>query len=309
MKPKRSLAILVGIMLGYVGILIWMDATGGTVSALPRLLSVLPTVAALAMTSFLIRYLRWHWLLTRAGKGMGLARGLLPYFTGFAFTATPGKVGELVRIRYFVPHGVSPSRILATFVYERAADLVVVLALAALLVESGGVFAVAVGFVALFLGVLFVLALNARGMARMAAYARKHRQNRLARLLATVRGGISGCRIWMNPTDVAVVLLLGGLAWGITSYGFVLLVEQLGVLLPWSTAFAIYPLAMLAGAASMLPGGVGSTEVAIVALLVLHGASVGLATLAAIGIRVSTMWFAVVCGLVAIAILETRSGR
>ncbi len=63
---------------------------------------------------------------------------------------------------------------------------------------------------------------------------------------------------------------------------------------------------MLAGAASMLPGGIGSTEVAIIAMLSVFNAPLGSATLAAIGIRFATMWFAVVCGFVSVGLLEFK---
>jgi len=67
---------------------------------------------------------------------------------------------------------------------------------------------------------------------------------------------------------------------------------------------SIYPLSMLAGAASMLPGGVGSTEVTIVGLLSMHDVPIGLATLAAVGIRLSSLWFAVVCGFMSLLGME-----
>ncbi|MFZ3223540.1 MAG: lysylphosphatidylglycerol synthase domain-containing protein, partial [Rugosibacter sp.] len=93
-------------------------------------------------------------------------------------------------------------------------------------------------------------------------------------------------------------------AWGLTSLAFVYLLVQLKINLPILAAIAIYPLAMLAGAASMLPGGIGSVEATIVVVLSLYGVSVGVATLAAIGIRLATIWFSVVCGFIALAILE-----
>jgi uncharacterized membrane protein YbhN (UPF0104 family) len=54
----------------------------------------------------------------------------------------------------------------------------------------------------------------------------------------------------------------------------------------------------------MLPGGVGTTEVTLVALLSLFNVPLGTATLAAIGIRFTSMWFAVLCGLCAMAACE-----
>jgi len=83
----------------------------------------------------------------------------------------------------------------------------------------------------------------------------------------------------------------------------------MGVSVPALDAFAAYPLAMLAGAASMLPGGVGSTELAIVVSLARHGIGLETAALAAVGVRLSTLWFAILCGLVAIMLLESRAAR
>jgi uncharacterized protein (TIRG00374 family) len=82
------------------------------------------------------------------------------------------------------------------------------------------------------------------------------------------------------------------------------LLNDLGLSIKPLEAFTIYPLAMLAGAASMLPGGVGSTELSIVLLLGIYGVSVSIATIAAIGIRFTTIWFAVLTGFICLGIVE-----
>ena len=99
------------------------------------------------------------------------------------------------------------------------------------------------------------------------------------------------------------------MAWTLTSYGFMWLLGELGLSIHALEAFTIYPLAMLAGAASMLPGGVGSTELAIVLLLGVYGVSASVATIAAIGIRVATIWFAVLTGFICLGILEAWKSK
>ena len=54
----------------------------------------------------------------------------------------------------------------------------------------------------------------------------------------------------------------------------------------------------------MLPGGIGSTEAAIVSLLVASDVPIETATLAAIGMRIATLWGAIVWGLAALVWLE-----
>jgi len=69
--------------------------------------------------------------------------------------------------------------------------------------------------------------------------------------------------------DSAISLLLGIMAWGLTAASFAILLVWLDI--PLHSALAIYPLTMLAGAASMLPGGLGSTEATMVGLLAYMG--------------------------------------
>mgnify|MGYP005655108679 FL=1 len=105
---------------------------------------------------------------------------------------------------------------------------------------------------------------------------------------------------------MAVSLALGFLAWTALSIAFVLLLIYSDITIPIFTAISIYPLSMLSGAASMIPGGVGSTEATTVAILLFYKAPLTIAVVAAIGIRISTLWLSVFLGLVSIWIMERR---
>jgi hypothetical protein len=255
MKVKRALVGFGAITTFYLIALFWVDSNNQIFSELPKLLTTLPTLVGLSLLSYLVRYLRWYWLLVRAGNKINVVSGFLAYLAGFAFTATPGKVGELWRIRYLVPQGVPPWRVLAAFVYERAFDLMAVLLLSALAISRKDTFVFALGFVVIFLAGLGFAALNPAWLTRASAYLRFYQLKKLARICMTLRDGLSGCRIWATPLDVLVSMVLGVLAWSLTSFSFVWLLNHLGVSIPILSALAIYPLSMLAGAASMLPGG------------------------------------------------------
>jgi uncharacterized protein (TIRG00374 family) len=116
--------------------------------------------------------------------------------------------------------------------------------------------------------------------------------------------GFAHTAVWFNPLDVLVSLLTGSIAWGVASLAFVYLAGHLGFGLPPLLAISIYPIAMLAGAASMLPGGIGSTEAALVFLLVGLGVGLGSGILAAIGIRLASIWFATLLGMLAMTVME-----
>jgi uncharacterized protein (TIRG00374 family) len=288
----------------YLGALVVLDWRKQVFSGSQALWGFLPLMAGMSFSTYLLRYARWHWLLARAGHRTPVVSGLLAYLSGFAFTATPGKVGELVRIRYLLPMGVPPWKTLAAFVYERALDLLVLMVLASLATRRMDVLGLVLGLVGLFLGVLGWMAYRPALMGRVVVLLRRLGARRLARIARTLRDGVRGCVFWIRPLDVLVSLVLGTLAWGLTALSFVLLLLQLGAGVPVLAGLSIYPIAMLAGAVSMIPGGLASTEATLVALVTSHGASATLAALAAIGIRLATLWFAILCGLLAVVLLE-----
>ena len=54
----------------------------------------------------------------------------------------------------------------------------------------------------------------------------------------------------------------------------------------------------------MLPGGMGSTEATLVLLLKMDGVPVLVGALAAVGIRLVTLWFAMLIGMICFGFLE-----
>ena len=108
MKLKGSLIGFALITCLYLGLLIWLDARKQVFTHLPQLWQPLLAMMGMALASFMLRFARWQWLLSRLGHHPPLMYSFLAYLSGFVFTATPGKVGELVRIRYLSPAGVPP---------------------------------------------------------------------------------------------------------------------------------------------------------------------------------------------------------
>ena len=104
-------------------------------------------------------------------------------------------------------------------------------------------------------------------------------------------------------------MLAGSIAWGLTSAVFVGLCVGMGLPLDPVVAFGIYPLAMLIGALSFVPGGVGTTELAIVLMLNRLGISTADAIAVAVAARVVTLWYAILVGALAMPIAEFASRK
>ena len=301
---RQATFSLLFITCSYICVIFILDIKQNVFSEFLTLSLVLPVAMAITFVTFIFRFIRWHWLLLRAGHKLPTTSSFLAYLSGFALTATPGKIGELLRIRYFSQLGVRHQQIVSAFVFERAFDLVVVLLIASLAALQPGLLTLVGIFVLLIVTTVILLAKNPAWLGFVTIRLRAYKFRILSKLVKVLRDGLQGIHQWANPLDITVSFILGLIAWLLAAYAFVWITTSLEIDIPFITSLAIYPIAMLVGAASMLPGGIGSTEAATVALLTLLETPVTIATVAAIGIRIASLWFSIVCGLTAMLILE-----
>jgi uncharacterized protein (TIRG00374 family) len=306
MKVSRASIGLVLIFTCYIVLLWWGDRAYRVFDDLAPFFQLAPLVAVVSLVTYAIRFTRWHNLLRWAGYTTPWLHGFLAYLSGFAFTATPGKVGELARIRYLQPLGVQAKDVISVFILERTLDIVVVLLLSLMVAIHGSMFGLAFAFVVCFVGIVGGLAIYGRALEPVSLWLTRLKMLRLARGLDNLRHAFIGLRRWSH-IQWLISFALGLCAWLLTALSFVIVLHGLGIGVAISSALGMYPLAMLVGAASMLPGGLGTTEAAIVAQLQLHDVPMDLALAVAVVIRLGTLWFAVLVGGLAVLILESFS--
>lgn len=299
--PVIALAAVLAV---YFGVLLGVDSGRQVFARSGEIVTALPVVLACSLASYLVRYARWRWLLANSGHRVPWWSGFLAYVAGFAFTASPGKVGELLRVRYFSRFGVPAARVVACFIFERLLDLLVLLAFACLLAGSIPGIGLAIAFVLAVLILVVAAARLDRLRLRSQYLLRRWRLRRLARLLRVVLLGVRKAGDYVTGPSLVVATGLGLLGWGIQCIGYAIGLNQLGVALPWVATFAVAPAAILIGAASMLPGGIATTEAATVVILSHLGVDIAHATLAAVALRLCSIWFAMLLGFAAVIVLE-----
>lgn len=254
----------------------------------------------LAALNYLLRFARWHDLLQMMGQRVPAADNLRIYLGGLALTATPGKLGETIRsallLRWRVPVGAS----LAAFFIDRLTDLVGVLLLAAASGER--MFWWALAAAAVCVGVVLRLAFGTRYAEALAGWLDRHR--RLASLVTLLRSGMGHyVAAWRMPRLIAYVAL-AVFAYGIQAAVFAAYVDRLWPGADWQVSLHIFATATLAGAASMIPGGLGAMELACIAQLAAAGMPLPEAMAATVSLRAVTLWFAIVLGLLSLASLR-----
>ena len=281
--------------LGYLGLSLWAgwrDVVAAVVQVGPW---VLAGLLALSLVNYLLRFLRWARYLALLDAPVPWRINLDAYFAGFALTTSPGKVGEMLRSVLLKPHGVPPAASVAAFFAERVSDLLAILVLAAVGLWA---YAPARPIVGLALAAVVVALLLVQWTALIAAIDRwaQARPQKWARLVVKLCEVVLHFRRCFSLPAMGMGLALGVVAWFAEGLGFWWLLLALDHPLPLSTAVFIYAFAMLVGALSFLPGGLGGSEAAMMTLLSLNGFPEASAVSATLICRLATLWFAVGLG-------------
>jgi len=265
--------------------------------------------ALLSLLNYLLRIIRWKAYLGRLGHRISLRFAALTFTAGFAYTLSPGKIGEMVRARYYVPLGVPVSDVAAAFFAERFLDLVAMIALAALLFSSASRYANtitggAVGAVV----ILLAVALLPWPAITQRLKAAQHLPASIRSLAVNIASTLASARALMSPGMLLMGFVMGLFAWGLEGAGLGFLSSMFPpVHLDPTTAVGVYGVAVLIGGLSFLPGGLGSTEAVMTALLATHGYTVSEALLVTLTCRLVTLWLGVVVGWGSVFALRQRT--
>jgi uncharacterized protein (TIRG00374 family) len=295
---------VVGSALAYLGFSLW----GGwqAVSHAVGEVGVIGIALALLLSSvnYGLRFMRWQTYLRVLGHPVPWKPSLNIYLAGFALTTTPGKAGEALRGVLLKPWGVPYPQSFAAFFSERLSDLfaVVLLTLFGLSLYPDALPMIVVGVGLVVVGLLVLS--QRRLLDRLAGVipANGGKLLGLARHLTQVLIAAQRCHrlsLLLGVTCLSVV------AWSAEALAFHWILNWMGTDIELTFAVFVYALAMLAGAISFMPGGLGGAEAVMVGLLVWKGMSSADAIAATVLIRLATLWFAVAVG--AVMLLKLKS--
>lgn len=265
-------------------------------------------VLSLSVLNYLVRFQRWQMFLARLGHRLPAAQHLLCYLSGFAFTVSPAKAGEVVRSIYLREHGVSYSESVAALFVERLQDLLAMALLASLVVLDWPAYRPLIAG-ALLLVLALVIASSHKSLPTLLQRLGTHiSRPKITAAVAALVNLLRSSRTLLQPKLLLLGTAAGVLSWGGEGLGYYLICRGLDVHVNLLVAMGIYALAVLAGSAAFfLPAGIGGMEVVMTSLLVSHGAPLRVSIIATLLCRVATLWFAVVIGIGAAIITEVGS--
>lgn len=263
---------------------------------------------ALATSNYALRIVRWEFYLRRLDIRVPLADSALTFLSGFAFTMTPGKVGEVFKSAVlWNTHKIPVEKTAPLVIAERLNDVVGVVALVFLcsIAFEGGIIWAAAGTACVALGLVLILkkgplewfaGLVARGPEKIRPYAPKCLDAAVSLRTVSGRGAL------LFPTLLSVA------AWGFEGLSLYVILLGLGADCSPQLAIFFYSTATLAGALVIfIPGGLGVTESTMQQMVVrLGNIAAGTATSGMLLTRFATLWWAVLLGFLSLAILKIR---
>ncbi len=303
-SSRLTRSLLVAVALGVL-VAVGLAATASipaTLEALARFRwGLAPIVLGAVLANYALRFAKWHYYLHALAIPLPWRPSLRVFVAGLTMSISPGKVGEVLKavlVRELV--GTDVSRTAAVVMAERLTDVAALLVLSAL-----GASALPHG--PLLVGVLAGAFAAAVVLFRWRPAGTLVRRLLPARLLATrladpLRTFLHGGRALLAPTTLATALGLSIVSWFCECVAFRLILGGLDVVQPLRVVTVLYAFASLAGAASMLPGGLGVAEGSLTGLLAGLGTPLPAAAAATLLVRVATLWLAVGLGLATLAL-------
>lgn len=306
--PARSIIrkLIVGLLFGFVVfilLILFADLRQVSLSMVGFRWALYPLVIALTLWNYLLRFIKWQYFLKLVGvKDLPVLSSARLFVAGFPLAVTPGKVGETLKgfwLRQL--SGIPAARGISAVLAERISDGLAMLPLSSLGIFTypryWPAFVIVLG---LLLGVIVISQMRPVALWLLSFGERIPLIERLAHPLHEF---YESSFALFRPHATVLAVSLGVISWLAEGIGFYLILVGLGVPPGWeilSMAVFILSFSTVIGAVSALPGGLLATDASLVGMLVLLlGLNPQMAAAATLLIRIATLWFAVILGLIA----------
>lgn len=308
---KKTLWSLAAAVVIYTALVFLSDirSVGNALASMDLLM--VPLFLALSLANYFLRFLKWHYFLYRVEVRLPWRESLAVFLAGFSMTVSPGKLGELLKCYLLKERrGIPVSRTSPVVVAERVTDLIsmIFIALVGLLLvrHRGAMAAVAAGSLAVIVVMVMLLWGRAfRALAGIVCRVGKLRDRR-----ESLESFQQHCCCVLDLRSLSISVPLGFLSWGAEALVLCLVSMSLGLdpALPVGVALLAHSAGTIAGAVSMIPGGLGLTEITIGAILTISMSRPDAAVVTLI-MRFATLWFAVALGMVVLLVLRAGGTR
>jgi uncharacterized protein (TIRG00374 family) len=271
-----------------------------------------PVILILSLCNYGARFLKWEYYTGILNIRLERKMSFVIFLSSFIMSVTPGKIGEvfksyLLKEQYGTPVSKSAPIVIA----ERITDflsLVLLSIIGALMLGYGT--DLIVGFGIFFIILVSLISSKKISYAVIGILEKFRFISKVSHKLHTAYDSIYQM---VRFKELIVTVVLSIFAWAFECFSFYLVVNGFGtgstIHVDIFIATFVYGFATLAGAATMLPGGLGATDASITGLLVVLSIPKNIAVASTLIVRSATLWFAVIVGIAAVMIYQKLSHK
>jgi len=309
-RLKRNLVLAIALGVAVYLILAVVSGFESLASALENFnLALVPLILGLVLLSYAGRFLRWLYYLKILKVSVPLLTSSAIFAAGLSMTISPGKLGEVLKSVFIRQASGAPVARTAPAVFaERATDGTGMVAWGFL-----GAFALglAPGTLVVFLAVaaLGIAVLRSKRLSLLAerVLLKLPLLNRLAPHLGDFH---TSSNELLSSRPLAVGTLISFLSWGLECLAVYLCAVGLGADMPFLLVVFVFATSSLIGVLSMIPGGIGAVEAGLYGQFVaVAGLPSGMAAALTVIIRLATLWFATLIGIVGLFAVRAILGN
>lgn len=251
----------------------------------------IPVLLILVLLNYLLRTVKWHYFFKVLHFDISFRENLYVYFSGLLMAITPGKIGEIWKswiIKDIRGYGI-PKTIPIVFM-DRITDIIAMLTLVSIGLFFFNVDIQSFIIVALFFVLMILLLKSELLVLKVCSFSSKFDKIKEA-YLASI-----GLLCW-KPFFISLIISI--LAWFMECLALYYTYKGLCVNANLFESTFIYAISSIAGALTMMPGGLGVTEASIAGFSnQILNMDTSMSIAATFIIRAATLWFAVVIGAI-----------
>lgn len=290
---------MVSIMIFYVGFIAYSDFDKFSLNLSQLKLSYIFPLVILGFVSMVIKGLRQHILLKKINVNLSLKNSLLLFFAGLSMIVTPGGSGELIK-SYFLKkkYGYDMRRTFPIVFVERFNDLlamvsIIAFSLAFFNIKDVAILLVIIGFILAFLYVIIRIQKLFSQTTRFLAKIPK-----LNRFISDMTESYDAFYLLTSKNIIIKSWLISIAAWSFDAVVIYLIFIAFGLDFNIVYTTIISFTSILFGSISLLPAGIGLTELTLVGFLADKGVELSLATSIVIMMRIVGIWYATLLGFI-----------
>ncbi|EKF85431.1 lysylphosphatidylglycerol synthase transmembrane domain-containing protein [Methanobacterium formicicum] len=303
MEKNKFWMILLFAVAVYLVMIIYANL-GDLLSALAKFNWVfIPVMIILVTIAYFIRFIKWNLFLKNVDVHLPLKENLFVFFSGLSMTITPAKAGEIWKGWLIKDiNGEKLSKTVPVVIVDRLTDLLglIILSLSGIIYYKSGIYIL---LILVIIFACFIVAIKSETISNRLISILEKRASKYSQDIKQMHQSFKKSMevkylIGMSAISV-LAWFMECLALFFVIYGFG---ESLGIVL----STFIYSFASLAGAVSMIPGGLGVAEATLSGILVFFGLSSSVAIGIALIIRLGTLWYGAILGFVVYILGKSR---